>query len=809
MPRHDGPGLLPPVRHSAAQLALGGPISWDAAFRTGESDDASDGADSRAKLLWARDALLVATLSAALWFGLRTAYFPAGVRDGTSQCNEFIATEGRATMDWIIASAPVWARDALLAAFGWWACRKAGGVEGQGLTTAIIGGGVGADDGAAGSAGWLAIVGGHEERRAQPTWAEARDARGMKQRTALWLGSVKVVFWHWPQPAAYIWLLMSYRCFVAELGPTQQNLAAVVAAREVLYLFSTLLACALCPVYLLLDLRTVWNEAAGPLQKGTRLTMYLLCPHNYVALCLANRFPLWQRVFFCLAGVQVVADLSSGYALAALLAGGIEITDSDPGVPEYAGAHPLAIGYGITAFGFLFFFGPLSIVTSFEGAWDAQRHKLLRFARGFAGAALLCAWLVVVGALGWLIGGGNPFCGLSNPCNGNGLGDHGGCYAAAQCHCKPGYGPESKLSGDPLCLCPVGWTGANCDRCEEGYIGEHCTATFVISGVTTLTGSARAVANGRYEKTEHVCHNKPTYQMGATGHVLHYYHDKESKVNSWYVGPSERATDCGISGAPLLYGGAPLLYGGAPLESPDGSGCVGKWAEQEWVQSGRGPGSSHAYLVGNPSVKVVAAGGLGCVTAPLDCNGHGVCVGRSVGQPFESRSCACDSGWSGDNCEHKPCDGDPCGSHGISCQTDPWSVNAIGHTCACKGGWCAIDDCNVTGIGDNHACAFNVSGIYASRAGIYVKTNHICNGKPVYQKSNGDVLLRYGSSTGSWRISDRSAATNCVGHPSGASWVISQGNCPASPDGVGCVGKWIKYGRPHWTTDPNITVKAV
>ena len=49
--------------------------------------------------------------------------------------------------------------------------------------------------------------------------------------------------------------------------------------------------------------------------------------------------------------------------------------------------------------GFLFFFGPLSIAKSFEGAWDTERHKVLRYARGFAGVALLCAWLVVVGAL--------------------------------------------------------------------------------------------------------------------------------------------------------------------------------------------------------------------------------------------------------------------------------------------------------------------------------------------------------------------------------------------------------------------------
>ena len=118
------------------------------------------------------------------------------------------------------------------------------------------------------------------------------------------------------------------------------------------------------------------------------------------------------------------------------------------------------------------------------------------------------------------------------------------------------------------------------------------------------------------------------------------------------------------------------------------------------------------------------------------------------------------------------------------------------------------NDCDGTGpgIGDHRACAFNVSDIYAARAGIYVKTSHICSGKPVYQKSDGDTLYLFEGSY--WRISDEIAATNCVGSggPSGSAWVESRGHCPESPDGVGCVGQWICY--PWKTIDANITVKA-
>jgi hypothetical protein len=63
-----------------------------------------------------------------------------------------------------------------------------------------------------------------------------------------------------------------------------------VAVRELLYLGATLLACASCPAFLLLDPFTLWNEVATRADRWVWLLAYVLTPHNYVALCLANRF---------------------------------------------------------------------------------------------------------------------------------------------------------------------------------------------------------------------------------------------------------------------------------------------------------------------------------------------------------------------------------------------------------------------------------------------------------------------------------------------------------------------------------------
>ena len=143
--------------------------------------------------------------------------------------------------------------------------------------------------------------------------------------------------------------------------------------------------------------------------------------------------------------------LSSCFALAALLASTVQ-EDADATT-----AGPLKVGFSITAFGFLLFFGPLSVATNLEAAAaDLLQHRAIRIGRGIAGASLLFAWGYLMLVIVLLMFNEDVFCpgdkwysGLTiqgDPCNG-----HGECYAAAQCRCEPGFGPEVSYSGEPLC----------------------------------------------------------------------------------------------------------------------------------------------------------------------------------------------------------------------------------------------------------------------------------------------------------------------------------------------------------------------
>ena len=290
---------------------------------------------------------------------------------------------------------------------------------------------------------------------------EAREARELTPRQAAASATIKLVFWHWSQPVVYLSMLLPYRCFIAELGLWQQRFAAIVAAREVLYLCSTLLATWQCPVFLLMDPVTAWKEAEHRLEKVMRAAMYVLTPHNYVALCLANRFRGWQRTFLGLAGIQILADLASCFALGALLANGID-TGQLQETPT-----ALLIGYVLTAFGFLLFFGPLSVGTSLKGAADRTKHSCKRLGLGLSGVSLLSAlvYSIVLYVLLFL-GKFNPFCDdftfQSDPCNGNGQ-----CYGAGQCRCEPGFGPEVSYSGEPLCAWHTACTAGQLQRAQD------------------------------------------------------------------------------------------------------------------------------------------------------------------------------------------------------------------------------------------------------------------------------------------------------------------------------------------------------
>eukprot|EP01051_Picozoa_sp_SAG22_P017233 SAG22_NODE_2610_length_2383_cov_1.477671_2_plen_436_part_00 len=93
--------------------------------------------------------------------------------------------------------------------------------------------------------------------------------------------------WHWSQPVAFLLVFWTYFC---RLGPTQVDYFLVVAVREVLYIATTLASVLVCPAYLLLDISTVWAETDSTVKSCWRLAIYILTPHNYVALCLAARF---------------------------------------------------------------------------------------------------------------------------------------------------------------------------------------------------------------------------------------------------------------------------------------------------------------------------------------------------------------------------------------------------------------------------------------------------------------------------------------------------------------------------------------
>lgn len=86
-----------------------------------------------------------------------------------------------------------------------------------------------------------------------------------------------------------------------------------------LYIFSTALAILVCPAFLLLDPVTSWNEASSVAQGVLRLGCYLIAPHKFVLLCVANRFRAWQRMFLATVAVHVVADFASCLLLGSLI----------------------------------------------------------------------------------------------------------------------------------------------------------------------------------------------------------------------------------------------------------------------------------------------------------------------------------------------------------------------------------------------------------------------------------------------------------------------------------------------------------
>ena len=107
------------------------------------------------------------------------------------------------------------------------------------------------------------------------------------------------------------------------------------------------------------------------------------------------------------------------------------------------------------------------------------------------------------------------------------------------------------------------------------------------------------------------------------------------------------------------------------------------------------------------------------------------------------------------------------------------------------------------------AAAFAITGaISSSYNGLYAKTAHVCSDKPVYQKggSDGDVLFQP-TGHSDWMVGPSDRATSCED----SGYLESFGNgadCPNSPDGAGCEGKWQEWDGSDWNHNPSLAVAS-
>ena len=349
----------------------------------------------------------------------------AATSDEAEGCPNDAGSSSRVTIENVIGAAPIWLRNCFLVLLATKALAKCTGHEQEAhhrdapvetihglisdfshplFATLVVG--PAASLGRADAAGWNAIVGdmglrwhgvsasvvagliggtAQPRRMQQSTWRQAQEARRLTKRQALASALVKLVMWHLSQPCAYLWVLWAYRC---HLRGTQRVFAVVVALRETMYLSNTLLAAICCPSFLLLDLVTSWQEAPTRFQKMMRFAAYVLTPHNYVSLCLANHFepqehPLggdgdrlqWTNSdgtikrgccsrtcgcdsapFLLQTALHILADFASCFALGLLLS---ENLSAGKRTPPTA----LLIGYALTASGFVCFIGPALIAS--------------------------------------------------------------------------------------------------------------------------------------------------------------------------------------------------------------------------------------------------------------------------------------------------------------------------------------------------------------------------------------------------------------------------------------------------------------
>lgn len=171
------------------------------------------------------------------------------------------------------------------------------------------------------------------------TWDQATKKLGIKSNEfAILIASVRLLFWHWLQPFLYFYVL--FICWES-LMDIQRILGLVVCSRELLYWMMTIIAVIVNPVYLLVDLRSSWQEHDEWDLRLTQIGSYVIAPEKYVAMAIKQVSDNIAPVCFML----IFLPLLDMAGVAAYITA-IVLHNVYP---------PLIIGYLITTVGGIFF----------------------------------------------------------------------------------------------------------------------------------------------------------------------------------------------------------------------------------------------------------------------------------------------------------------------------------------------------------------------------------------------------------------------------------------------------------------------
>ena len=285
------------------------------------------------------------------------------------------------------------------------------------------------------------------------------------------------------------------------------------------------------------------------------------------------------------------------------------------------------------------------------------------------------------------------------------------------------------------------------DAAKGQALREHLTLKWerlarAFSPVNFYTPSPRAVEltgdrkrywgglNGIYTRVaDKLCNGKAVYQARLpTGEYFLY---QAYGTSEWWVSGGVGAASCTLRGYIYTEG---LVCDARP-------DCAGRWRTNEGCAWGEDWCDAHGFSVREAQCTEV-------------CGAHGSVVANAV-----TCDCSCRDGFSGARCElaprrpasPPPPSPPPLPTYSLSGAATRWGY-------------------------------FN--GIYT------LVPSKVCNGKPVYEKRDGNYVLFQPTGDSGWMVGSSDHATSCAA--TGWVWAYSPSSvCEASPDG--CAGRWRQW----------------